>query len=420
MEPRDRLIKILNKKLNPSEKELFKLVSVENRKDGLTIRMPVGLISLEGVWEKIQSAGTELNINCVKAGEFATLEELDSLLGDIQWLWNGWIPKGFVTMVAGDPGVGKSAVVQHFVKIVTEGGQFPLTSEPLPYASNAIWIDTEASQQILKVRAGLMSINKKKVFLPVINGDLLSQANLGFEQDRQQIINLIEGVEPELLVLDSLGGSHQRGENKVEEIRPILEFLALLARDYQMSVILVHHLNKGKDGESTEVSLYRLRGSTVIPAYCRSIMAVEKSHNGTNLLRMVKSNLALQGEPISIIPTISPSGDISGFLYEAYQPPPSKRSRKELCADWVYRSLNNTNGAGVPLTALIEQAQVAGFTRQNIYSARDLLGDRITYGGTGSKAHWYVTQNDDKAINQILNSSNGKDKGKKNVRTNKK
>lgn len=352
MEQKERILKVLHKKLNPSEKDLFKLVTIETRKDGLTVRMPVGVISLEGVWEKIQEAGTELNIKCFKAGEFATLSELDDLLGDIQWLWNGWIPKGFVTMIAGDPGRGKSAIVQHFIKIITEGTAFPLEDKPLPHASKAVWVDTEASQQILKVRAGLMKIDKTKVFIPVINGDILSQANLGFEQDREQIINLVEGVEPEVLVLDSLGGSHTRGENKVEDIRPILEFLALLARDYQMAVIAVHHLNKSREGESPEVSLYRIRGSTVIPAYCRSIIALEASHNNTNLLRVIKSNLALHSDPISVIPQLTEDGNIYGFEYAPYQVPQSKKNKRENCADWVYQTVRSQQG-GILLTKLV-------------------------------------------------------------------
>jgi hypothetical protein len=420
MESKDRIVKLLNKKLNPTEKQLFTLVKIENRKDGLTFRMPIGLISLEGVWEKIQECGTELNIKCYKAGEFATLDELDSLLGDIQWLWEGWIPKGFVTMLAGDPGRGKSAIMQHFIKIITEGTAFPLQDEPLASKGNAIWIDTEASQQILKVRAGLMDIDKKKVFLPVINGDILSQANLGFPEDREQIINLIEGVQPEILVLDSLGGSHSRGENKVEEIRPVLEFLALLARDYAMAVAVVHHLNKSKDGESTEVSLYRIRGSTVIPAYCRSIIALERASDSSNILKVIKSNLALQSDPILVTPVLGDGKNISGFEYQPYKAPPTRQNKKDLCAAWVRQTLTEANDS-VPLSQLIDKGESMGYTRGNIYSARDILGDQITFSGTGNKAMWQITRVDNKMVNTILQGKNGKEKGNNsNVKRNKK
>lgn len=416
MEPKERLLKALGKKLSANDKELLKLVTIENRKEGVTVRMPIGVISLEGLWEKISAVGTGMNIACYKAGEFATLEELDSLLGDIEWLWHPWIPKGFVTMVAGDPGIGKSAIVQHFVKIITDGGTFPLETTPLPYPSNTIWIDTEASQQILKVRAKTMGIDKKRVYLPVINGDILSQANLGFEQDREQIINLIEGVEPELLVLDSLGGSHAKGENKVEDIRPILEFLALLARDYQMAVVVIHHLNKGKIDESPEVSLYRIRGSTVIPAYCRSIFAVEKGHSEANKIRMVKTNLArAPKDPIAVIAEFDEDEEICGFRYETYVPPPPKRNKKEACADWVLKLLKQ-HPDGMEFAVLTEEAEKVGYNRQNLYAAKDIIGDQVTFGGVGNRAHWQLTQTDKETL-KILSSGNGKVKHGKRSKT---
>jgi len=366
--------------------------------------MPIGLISLQSVWEKILETGEELKIAVSKAGIYATLDELDDILGDIEWLWPGWIPKGFVTMVAGDPGIGKSALVQHLVKIITSGGCFPLEEKSFGKSGEAVWVDTEASQQILKVRAGSMGIDKKRVYLPIINGDLLSQANLGSDEDRRQIIDLVEGVEPTVLVLDSLGGSHSRGENKVEDIRPVLEFLALLARDYKLAVIVVHHLNKGKEGESPEVSLYRIRGSTVIPAYCRSIIAIEPSVEKKLKIRLVKTNLARIGDPISVIPLLDELGEFTGFDYEPYAAPPKKKNKKEICSEWVYDKLLKEKG-GMELTELIKLGEVVGYTRANISSAKELLGERISFSGTGNKSFWHISREDKASMKKIMNNN---------------
>lgn len=415
---KNKFINLLNKKLSKDQKEMFGIVSVEQQKDFIVFRMPVGLVGLESTWEIAVKLAAENNVVIKQAGVFATLDELDDLLGNIEWLWNKWIPKGFVTMIAGDPGIGKSAFVQWLVKIITEGKAFPLEDKPLGKSGNCIWVDTEASQQILMVRANTMNINKKRVYLPVINGDILSQANLGFEQDREQLINLVEGVKPELLVLDSLGGSHTRGENKVEDIRPVLEFLALLSRDNNMSSIVVHHLNKGKADESPEVSLYRLRGSTIIPAMCRSIFAIEKSFDGTNKIRMVKANLTKGADPITVTPTFDQDEEISGFEFSSYTPPAPKRSKKDNCADWIFQQLVDYPEGRSPKE--LEEIAQGAYTRQNLYTAKDILGDRITFSGTGNTAVWMVTQKDNATIKNIL-SSNGNGKhanGKKAVSSN--
>lgn len=394
--------------MNPSQRQLFTLMSVETRKETLVFRMPAGFISLESVWEKILEVSERTKIKVSKTGLFATLGELDEILGDIQWLWEGWIPRGFITMIAGEPGIGKSAIAQYIAKIVTEGGTFPLQPEPFGNPANVIWVDTESAQQILKVRAGTMRMDKSKVFIPVIDGDLLSRANLGASQDREQIINVIEGTEPDLLILDSLAGSHTRGENKIEDIRPIMEFLATLARDYQIGVLVVHHLNKERKDEMAEVSLGRIRGSTGITGYCRSIFVVERSNDSIKI-RVIKSNLAMIGEPILAKPLLDDNKHFTGFLFDPYVAPPEKRSKKELCAEWIMEALSKSKN-GMPLKDLAEIAGQAGYSRSNLYAAKDLLNDRLAFSGTGNSSFWSIVQQDKSTIKKIL--SNGKVKVK--------
>lgn len=406
MEIKDKFLKVLEKRLNPSQKQLFNLIKVETRKDTLVFRMPNGFISLEGVWQEIQETSAVTKIPITKADVFATLDELDGILGNIQWLWEGWIPRGFVTMAAGDPGVGKSAIVQHLCKIVTEGLAFPLCETPLGEPGNVVWIDTESAQQILKVRSDTMQMDKKRIFIPSLHGDLLVNLNLGIESNREEIINLIEGVEPSLVVIDSLGSSHSKGENKVEEMRPLMEFLTTTARDYQIAILVIHHLNKDRKDEAPEITLSRVRGSTVIPANCRSIFAVERSAKNIRL-NMIKSNLSIIGDPITAIPLLNKEKQFTGFEYEPYIPPPTKRSRKELCAEWILETLQQSKD-GVALTELIELGTKPGFTRSNIYSARELLGDQVMYSGTGNKAFWSVAKQDQSSIEKIMSSTNGK------------
>ncbi|MCI0726797.1 MAG: AAA family ATPase, partial [Chloroflexi bacterium] len=34
--------------------------------------------------------------------------DLDERLDPVQWDWPGWLPRGFLTILAGEPGTGKS------------------------------------------------------------------------------------------------------------------------------------------------------------------------------------------------------------------------------------------------------------------------------------------------------------------------
>lgn len=402
---KERLLSELNKHLMPEQRRLLQLIEIESRKDKLVFRMPSGVIALDSVWDKIVEVASGMKIAYSRTEPFATLEELDDILGDIKWIWPSWLPRGFVTMLVGDPGVGKSMVALDFARIITCGkpSHWPMT-DICPPKSNVVWLDTEASQQLLNIRSKQLKMERQRVYIPVISGDILGQPNIGDEDHRETIINLVEAVKPSLIVLDSLGGSHQHGENKIEEMRPVMEFFALLARDYEAAVIVVHHLNKGSPGINTELDLYRVRGSTVITALARTILAVERVKNDTVRLRMIKSNLTRMPEPIGVETVNSESGDITGMKYDVYKPPAKKQTKKESCAAWITTTLQSSPD-GIQLKDLVEIGEGYGYTRGNVYSAKDVLGDRVEITGNGREAIWHLSDNlDNDSMNQIINA----------------
>ncbi|MBK9009426.1 MAG: AAA family ATPase [Novosphingobium sp.] len=43
----------------------------------------------------------------------------------IEWLWVGWIPKGYITLLAGETGAGKSTVLADITARITTGAPWP-------------------------------------------------------------------------------------------------------------------------------------------------------------------------------------------------------------------------------------------------------------------------------------------------------
>ena len=407
---KEKVERKLNSIFSKEEKNMYSLINVESRKDKLLFRMPKDVISLDGIWHKIKEVCIELKIAAVQSDMYATVTELDDVLGEVKWLWKHWLPKGFVTMLVGDPGIGKSMLVLALVKIITSGTEFP--TEPNPEKpSNVVWIDTEASQQLLRIRARKMNLDRDRIYIPVVDGDLLGQIDVMNEEHQELIMDMIDNVMPALIVLDSLGGSHTRGENKFEEIAPIMKFFALVARDKNVAVLMTHHLNKGSPGDTTEIGLYRIRGSTAIPQFSRSIMAMEKLKETEIRLRMIKSNLSRKAEPLAIVPILDAEGDIIDIQYKAYKEPPAKRTKQEFCATWVMEQLK-CHPEGMRLKDLIESGDSEGFTRGNMYSAKTYLAERVLVKGTGKEAYWHYNNGnaDTDSINQIIKAKNNKEK----------
>lgn len=412
---RERLEAKLSKVLDPNEKRLLSLINIETRKDKLLFRMPKDVISLEDIWCKVKEVAKELKISVSQQEMYATVLELDEVIGEIKWLWKDWLPRGFVTMLVGDPGIGKSMLVLSIVNFILTGEDWP-TCKNDDKPSNVIWIDTEASQQLLRIRSINMNIDRSKLYIPVVDGDILGQIDVMNEEHRDIILDMIENLEPSLIVLDSLGGSHTRGENKFEEISPIMKFFAVIARDKNIAVLMTHHLNKGMQGENPEISLYRIRGSTAIPQFSRSIMAMEKVNDKEVKLRMIKSNLSRKAEPLLLMPSLNADGEIMKMDYKEYKPPPGKITKQETCANWVVLYLKEhekENPEGIRLKNLIEAAEGEGYTRGNIYAAKTFLRERIQVKGTGKEAYWfYVGNNTDTAsVEMIINAKRSKKDG---------
>lgn len=412
MSKRDKLLASLKRNLDPAHRSLLKAFTIVEQKDTIVFRMPASFFSLDDLWNEIKSIAQDLKIKVERKDLYATVEELDAILSDIEWLWKGCIPLGFMTLVAGEPGIGKSLFVLDLAKTITKGFAFPNSDEKSRKGS-VLWIDTEMKQQLLSVRSKSIGVDRTKLIIPSIGGNLLTKYDASNPEHNQHIVSIIEDKKPLMMVVDSLGHSHSRGENRIEEVRPVMDFMTGLARDYGMAVIVVHHLNKPSKDESTEVSLARVRGSTDIVATPVVIYAIERGADKSVKVRQIKNNIGKPQLPLSAKLVYQDADEeiISGIEYGIYNPPPPKRTKKELCAEWIVSILSNPkNKNGVPLTQLVEEGEGIGFTRGNIYSAREILGDSLTFTGTGKKSIWHLTtaEKDHNSIDKITKKGKGK------------
>src|SRR5262249_23252016 len=67
-----------------------------------------------------------------EAGKLITRRVSDIEAKPVRWLWPGRIARGKVTIIAGNPGVGKSQLTPSIAAIVTTGGRWPVDRNPCP------------------------------------------------------------------------------------------------------------------------------------------------------------------------------------------------------------------------------------------------------------------------------------------------
>ena len=86
---------------------------------------------------------------------------------------------------------------------------------------------------------------------------------LDLDSDRTKLVGAIEKIKPKLLLLDPLVRLHRADENSSAEISALLGFLRELQRQFNMAVILVHHMSKKHRAQLGQA----LRGSGDLHAF---------------------------------------------------------------------------------------------------------------------------------------------------------
>src|SRR5205823_1720675 len=99
--------------------------------------------------------------------------------------WQPWIPRGALTVIAGDPGCGKSSFTYFLAAQPSLGGQMPFSSGPGPIGNTILTQaedDPPAVQRMLRANRGDLARvlvydtrNERSIMLPT-NADVLERA----------------------------------------------------------------------------------------------------------------------------------------------------------------------------------------------------------------------------------------------------
>ena len=140
-------------------------------------------------------------------------KELDTVLG-------GGLVKGSVTLLGGEPGIGKSTLLLQVALSITH---------------KVLYVSGEESQSQIKMRA-------ERILDQASNCLILTETNT------QQIFKNIEEVSPDVLVIDSIQTLHtnsiEASPGSISQIRETTAELIKFAKETETPVLLIGHINK--------------------------------------------------------------------------------------------------------------------------------------------------------------------------------
>lgn len=351
-----------------------------------------------------------------------------------RWLWNPYIPRARVTVLVGDPGIGKSLLLAHLAGCVTAARPFPAPTpedDTLNHPADAWFGAPEDSEtDVLVPRLRCAGANLERVHIIHRVGAHLPRSHFGPDKRPDDPVTTESAVFP--LTLPLHGGAladvlRQNEKTRLLVLDPLHNFIArprnprrfqlendsAYVRDTHdltagvmaslneiaragLAIVAVAHLTKKSDAQL----LYRARGALSLISAARSVLylAADPQDPDRRILSQIKSVSGPPAPPLAF--RIRPGPRLE------FEPPGALKNRPDLftlrgelysaleeaCA-WITDAL-----AAGPLPALevVKRSRADGISPATLNRAKFIL--RVRSVKLGPDWHWSTPE-------QFANSS---------------
>ncbi len=315
---------------------------------------------------------------------------------EVEWIWPGRLARGKPTLLAGDPGLGKTWAALDVAACISSGRPLP-TGEV--YGPGSIIIVTAEDDAADTLRPRLEAAGADLARIHVLDGIIEKGKERSFSlADIPQLAKKIDEIgDVVLVIIDPISAYMGEGtdSHRNTDVRFLLGPLSQLAQRTRVALLAITHLSKGNVGSA----LHRSIGSIAFIAAARVGLLVAKDPDDPErrVLAPTKGNLA-RTEGLGLVYTIT--GDPPRLEWLG----PDERTADEL--------LGNGNGGGgssakspskraiardlilnllangpVPATEVEEAAVLKGIGKRTLSDAKRDVGARSFREGDV----WYWT-----------------------------
>jgi archaellum biogenesis ATPase FlaH len=296
---------------------------------------------------------------------------------DVRWLWPGRIPLGKITILQGDPGLGKSTIALDIASRLTTNAELLLSAEDGVADTISPRLDALGAEQ------GRITIpGEHRHFLVPSDADLIQRA-------LQQRNSKLCVIDPLAAFLDGRINSWNN-----QHVRRALTPLAQIASMTGAAILIVDHLNK----RSGIAAIQRGSGSIGFNAAARSVLLVCKhpQEPETFVLSSVKNNLSAPSPSLSYRTVEAENKavklewlgecpfDADELAAAAFEPIGSRKL--ESAKDWLLTRL----GTGSALSRMVQrEALEKGISSRTLTRARKDLG--VVSQPCGLQGEWAIS-----------------------------
>lgn len=325
---------------------------------------------------------------------FRSMDEVEE--ENLEWIHYPYLARGELSILEGDPGLGKSYLAQMIATAICDGDKLPSVKMNKPVEGRVIYFDIENSAgSVTKKRLTTNGLENLRNFI---------QCEEPFSIDDEDVVEKIyeymEKHRPTLVVFDTLNTYIGKADAfKGHEAQQAFVKFKSLAKRFHCAVLVLRHLTKGK----MERALYRGQGSISFAGLARVVMTVGcvPDDPDTRVMAVTKINVTKPPKALTFnidaLPDTIKEKDRSKFRWGEFvdlssddiigSPPKTNNNEREDAKTFLKDALESGEVTSTKIAKMAEARSISPRTLQR--AADDLQIKKRTEGfGKKKKSYW--------------------------------
>lgn len=336
------------------------------------------------------------------ASRAITVSLADVTAEQLRWVWPGRVPAGKLTLLVGDPGLGKSYLTLDLASRLSRGAPLPGGSGRSAVVSTLLLAIEDDIADTVRPRLDALGADVSRIHALTAIKHNDSERPLRLDSDMSSLEEAVSRTGTGLVVVDPLN-AYLAGVDghKDIELRGVLTPLAALAARTGAAVIAVTHTNKRADSSA----LHRVAGSLAYVAAARSVLAVgaDPDAPGRRALVQIKSNLSAPAPALAFRVDAGvlqwDDSPIAATAETIFDTAPTARARgqdESSALDEAQMFLRKVLAGGRQLTATIfAEAKELRLSEATLRRAKAVLKIEASREKTGPDGRWWWRLPDD-------------------------
>jgi hypothetical protein len=319
-------------------------------------------------------------------------------LSDVQpeavtWLWPGRLAAGKLTLLVGDPGLGKSWITLDIAAHISTGTVWPDGGDPTTPCNVLLLSAEDGLADTIRPRLDALGADVTRVHhLAVLRaGDAERAVQLA---DTAALEQAITETDARVMIIDPVSAYlGSTDSHRDAEVRGLMAPLALLAERTGVAVLGVMHLAKS----AQRPAIYRAVGSIAFAAAARIVLAVaaDPERAERRIVAPIKSNLS--APPAALAYTLAdgrliwetdPVSDVDVDLLLSGPASPRDRDEQTDAEQVIQELLEDEDAWPLEARTALLAGEAHGVHQRTLRRTAQRLKIRIVRVGFGASGRW--------------------------------